>query len=456
METGDFHSLEKLQITEDYFTSPEVREIYRYLRDTFHGAETSGHVPSVQMAQTRFPSFFPQGSYDSVPILCSELRRERLRMEFLSLSQRLAIEAEKDPQAALTTLKSETSKLSALSEVGSDMTMAGAYQVLLDRYEMVQNQQGLLGIPFPWAQLNEETQGMQGGQFIIIYGRPKSMKTWIANYIAVNAYLNHNCRVLFYTREMSPFMVAQRTAANIAGVAYKAFKNGTLQPELKQRTFEILKELSESEQSVEAHTAGANKPMFSIVSDRTAGGGGGGVGWLRAKIKDLKPHLVVVDGMYLMKDDRSNTRTIDWKNIAHISQDLKLTAQEFDIPVIGVTQANRGADKAKGDDLTELSYSDSIGQDADAVLRVTKTERFDDTINAKRTELYITAPGIREGKFEGIVINGEPAVDFKFVRMLIDSDSAASNDHDYSGDKKKYAANRPPGATWRRDPKIGI
>ena len=46
---------------------------------------------------------------------------------------------------------------------------------------------------------------------------------------------------------------------------------------------------------------------------------------------------------------------------------------------------------------------DAIGQDADAVFRVRKKVRIDEN-NAKHNEVYITAPGIREAVFDGIVI----------------------------------------------------
>jgi len=127
---------------------------------------------------------------------------------------------------------------------------------------------------------------------------------------------------------------------------------------------------------------------------------------------------VFVDGMYLMKDDRTKSRSVDWKNITHISQDLKITSQDFDIPIIGITQANRAADKSKGEDLTELAYADALGQDADAVFRVSRVVRVDENTKQKRTELFLKAPGLREGEFDGIVLEAHPAIDFRYLRTL--------------------------------------
>jgi replicative DNA helicase len=130
-----------------------------------------------------------------------------------------------------------------------------------------------------------------------------------------------------------------------------------------------------------------------------------------------------------MMDDRSRSRSVDWKNMAHISQDLKLTAQDFDIPVVGVTQATRAADKSKGEDLTELAYADAFGQDADAVFRVSKKDVIDEN-NQKRTELYLTAPGLREGKFDGIIVRGEPATSFDYIKTIIDMEAEDDGKHE--------------------------
>jgi replicative DNA helicase len=461
IDDADFHSLEKAQITEEYFSTPEAAELFRYLRDVYHSPTATGMVPSRDMVKMRFQGFYPFPAADPVPVLAQELRRQKVRLEIAKLAQDLQAEVEHNPLEAMATLRAQTSRISALAEVGQDMSMSAAYSTLMQQYEMVAAGGGLLGIPYPWHPINEETQGMQPGQFIVFYARPKNMKSWIAIYIGVYTYLHSRRRVLYYTREMSPNLVAWRTAACMAKVSYKAFKNGRLQPELKQHAFGILQELMDDERSAGAMMG--HQPDFKIVSDHGASGsGGGGVSWLRAKIREFRPDLVIVDGMYLMKDDRDGKRSVDWKNIAHISQDLKLTAQEFNIPLIGVTQANRGAEKTRGEDLTELAYADALGQDADAVFRLKHIEPIDEQTKKKRSEIIITAPGLREGKFEGIIIAGEPATDFQTVKKVLTSSAEAD---EYEDGEKKQSKNPSPahgasasfrGSGPQRDPRVPL
>jgi hypothetical protein len=415
IDTQDFRTVEQAKIDESYFYAPEASEVYRYIRDTYHSPVTAGCIPSREMVQMHFHGFPFFNSTDHVALLGEQLRRDKISVEIQSLAQDILNRATLDPMDALSTLRTATPRLSGLAERSEDFSMSAALGSLRDRYNMVSEAKGLLGIPYPWQALNEATQGLKKQNFIVIYGRPKSMKTWVALKIAVNAYLEGRRRVLFYSREMSPEELLGRAACIIAKVDYNEFLNGRLQPHVRDHLFRVLEELADDERSGGSTTG--RPPFFVVVSDREATDGGG-VSWLQAKIEEFDPDIAFVDGMYLMKDDRTKSRTIDWKNITHISQDIKLTARRFDIPIVGITQANRGAEKSTGDDLTELAFADALGMDADAVFRVKKHMRVDPVLKKKITELLFTAPGLREGQFEGIVIRADPGHTFDLVRVL--------------------------------------
>ena len=454
IEDKDFHSLEKAQITEGFFYIEENKAVFKYIRDVYYNPQTLGMVPSRELISERFPSFyFPPGVTDPVSILAVELRTERVRTEILSLAQRIVDEADADPLKAKSILLAKATEISSMGEVGEDLSISTAYNVLLNNYEAVQNSGGVVGIPYPWQILNAATQGKKGGDFIVLYGRPKSMKSFLALYMATHDYLVARRRVLFFTMEMSPFLVAQRVSAMITSVDYDSFKKGKLAPEDKDKAFSILKGLLDDEKYAGMGTNGT-MPAFSIVSSKGAAGRAG-VSWLRSKVRDLKPHIVYVDGMYLMKDDRSNQRTMDHKSIGQISQDLKLLAQEYEIPVVAVTQANRNAQASVGDDLTELSFSDSLGQDADAVFRVSKQPRMDES-GLMHEELWVTAPGLREGKFEGMVVGGYPCHDFGFRRALTGVDKEIATAKGSAGAPKQQKPVAPTYKSTLIDPKIAV
>lgn len=412
LQDRDFHNVEKLQITEDYFTIPEVREIFRYIKDTFHHPNTLGLVPSPEMISSRFRGFYTVPAPDPVPMLCLELRRTRLRLDMMNLAGGLYQEAQADPYAALASLKAQVPRLTSMQDVGQDLSMSAAVNLLKDRYNTVKAGGGLIGIPYPWQPLNDATQGMQEGQYIVIYGRPKSMKSWVASCIGSHAYTRARRRVLYYTREMEPVEIAGRIACLICKVDYEKFEKGELQPEIEAMVWRILEDLIEDEKN--AGAAGLHQPFFTIISDRSMGADGGGVGWLQAKIRETRPDLIIVDGFYLMKDDRTNRREVDWKVITNISRDLKLTAQQFRVPLIGVTQATRKAEHTTGEDTTETAFADAISQDCDAMFRVVNPKGVNPETG--RHELLVTAPAMRKGRFDGMWIQGEPGTSFDYLR----------------------------------------
>jgi DnaB-like helicase C terminal domain len=415
IDDQSFAVLEKNKIDETFFFSPEALEAYRFIRDTYHATTTAGCIPSRELLRSYFPAFTFFDSNDTTAVLVEQLRRSKISVEVQLHAQDLLAKVESDPLAALSAVGTGARILSALAGGGEDISMASAARVLEQRYNLVAEGKGIIGIPYPWQPLNECTQGLNPQNFVAIYGRPKSMKTWVACKIATHAYLHARRRVLFYSREMAPEEVMERIACIIARVNYNEFINGRLQPEPRDRLFTILRELADDERMMGA--AGAHQPFFQIISDREATDGGG-VSWLQAKIDEYEPDIAFVDGMYLMKDDRTKSRAIDWKNITHISQDMKGAARSAGIPIVGITQANRGAEKTTGEDLTELSFADAIGQDADAIFRVKKFMRIDEQLKQKVTELLITAPGLRKGIFEGMILRADPGHTFDLIKVL--------------------------------------
>jgi hypothetical protein len=448
IDTEDFKTLEKMKIDESFFSSPEAQEAYRFIRDIYRNPDTVGNTPTRELLNFHYPTFRFHATNDAVSVLCQQLRTLKVKLEVELLAQTLMEEANTNPIAALATLRAESARIGSLSETSADFSLAGAAHTLREEYEAIASAGGVTGIPFPWEALNEETQGMHPGDFIVLYGRPKSMKTWVALFIAMCAYIISRKRVLIYSREMSPKKLLKRLACLLAKVDYKKFTTGKLNPVEKERVFSILTDLIEDEKAAGAR--GLNQPFIMVVADAGGSRDVGGVSWLKSKIEEFKPDLVLVDGMYLMADDRTKSRTIDWKNVTHISQDLKIAATSYEVPIIGVTQANRGADKAKGEDLTEIAFADSLGMDADAILRVSKHEYLEGGTGRKKNKLFITSPGLREGIFEGIVINGQPGFDFTFI-STIQSEEAKKAVQDEDSSYKEAGQRLVQSKQFRKD-----
>ncbi len=446
IETADFHTVDKLKIDESFFLGDpnivsQTREVFRFIRDHYHNEITYGSVPSWAIVSQRFNGFPWTQSYDTLPTLCQELRRYKMRAQLMMLADEINQKAD-DPAMALNVVREAATVMSSMHDMSNDMFLSSAGERLYQEYQLVSQGHGLTGIPWPWQILNDDTQGIHDGQFIVIYGRPKSLKTWMALYVACNAYMAGQ-RVLIFSLEMTEFQILRRCACLVAGVDYDKFKKATLDPATQQRVWEVLWALRDEE------LARTNRDGHSsAIMASNPRGDAAGVAALQAKIREFNPDLVIVDGMYLMKDDRQKARTMDWKAVAHISQDLKKTAAAFDIPIIGVTQANRTASKdGKNADLAELAYADALSQDCDLCMRVHKQK---DTVSGE-LELLLSFPGMREGTLDGFVIHGVPAVNFQFKRQNA-TDPNAPPPVQTSGKKGNGQAAGPPQInipTWR-------
>jgi replicative DNA helicase len=431
IETQDFHSVEKLKITEDFFFATECKQVFKYLWNHFHQHETFGQVPSWQIVQSVYDNFPVMQSQDSLTTLCEQLRLAKMRLELLHIADKIQERADFNPREGLKFLRESAATLSSSHELTNDLSLCNAYDVLLKEYNLVSSGKGLTGLPWPWLELNEETQGIHPGEFIPLYGRPKNMKTWTALYVALVLNVHANARVLVYSLEMSPTKIVKRAAALRAVVNYSLLTKGKLQDADYYRFFEQLKLLQLEAQTARDSGTGMRSADFLVTAGQQ---GSGGVSFLHSKIREFRPDFVLVDGMYLMVDDRQRKRTVDWKAVAHISQDLKMTATDFNIPIMATCQANRKAEKnIEKADLEEIAYADAIGQSADFTIRVHKRK---DPVT-KEPELVLGFPGSRETDLDAFLIHGIPALNFSFKSRRV-------KQQEEEGEGKKKGSKPPP------------
>ena len=93
--------------------------------------------------------------------------------------------------------------------------------------------------------------------------------------------------------------------------------------------------------------------------------------FLQAKIEEYEPDIVFIDGIYLMVDDDLNSRKAQWEQLNHISRGLKITAENYQVPVIATTQAWKKSAKpgSKGDEsVDDIAYSGGMAQNADNIV----------------------------------------------------------------------------------------
>ena len=413
----DMHTPLRLKISERYFSQPETVAIWKWLWRHYHSSVSKGTVPSQEALRQVFPVFPFQPVHDDIRSLCRWIREDRLRADLIPLLEKVRFEKDIDPELALRNLQLGVANLSMSTDITDDKELADMYDEFKQEYDLTASGQGITGIAWPWPILNADTQGLHKGSHNIIFAKPKSGKTWMGLYIGVHAYYHESCRVLIYSLEMKPKMVNRRCAAILAQVDYTDLINGRLPKEDYERFFHWLRTLKDNDANT-VNSRGRNPALRVCAPGRDENSGG--ITSLRAKIREFEPDLVIVDGQYLMRDDRGGARSVDWKSQYNVSHDIKSLALEEDIPIIGITQAKRntGKDTAKEVDLDDIGYAQAVGQDADNIMYVKR--RKDDK---GQWELVISFPGVRETQLEAFTINYSPARDFSFKSSTVAPDA---------------------------------
>jgi replicative DNA helicase len=232
---------------------------------------------------------------------------------------------------------------------------------LYDRKEMV------TGVPTGFAQIDELTTGLQKSDLIIIGGRPSMGKTAFSLNIAQHVGVHMKEPVAIFSLEMSKEQLAFRMLCSEAMVDSNSIRKGFIKKEDWHRLT----------------NAAGNLAAAPIFIDDSAGMT---VLEMRAKARRLKAEhglsLVIVDYLQLMRG-RGNAERRE-QEISEISRSLKALAKELRVPVIALSQLNRGVESRteKKPTLADLRESGAIEQDADVIIFLYRDEVY----NKKRED----------------------------------------------------------------------
>ena len=396
--------------------------MYSYLCEHFRNRKHYGDVPTRKMLGKHFPTVeLPDTDRTSIDTAIEEMLSKQVRIRLSDMATHIQEWGDK-PDEVLSFLDKEVREMLKTRRVSTDLLVSEHIHNAKQAYEE-SKAHVMRGIPYPWQVMNDETRGMQDGEYIILYGRPKSLKTWVALSVCINAYERFNQRVLIYTREMSPEQMLNRSICLIIGAPYNAFKRGKLHEiphpfgGTMEDAFYALADTMYQDEKTCAVESGKHKGLV-ITSDREDRKHGGSVEGLERKVDDHKPDLIFVDAVYLMRSSRgdSGKRSVKWSDQAVLSQDLKDLAQSKKRPLIATLQANRGSesDEKKGKSTANMAYSDSYAQDCDVALEILKKR-----IDKEHNQLALCVTAAREMNIAGFAIHGDPATDFSIMRRQV-------------------------------------
>jgi replicative DNA helicase len=306
------------------------------------------------------------------------VREKALLRSLLRSSTDIASRVYEDAEEAEELLDFAEKSIFEISDKRIKSAFVSIKDVVKDSFKMIEDLYGrketITGTPTGFSDLDEKTAGLQKSDLIIIGGRPSMGKTALALNMAQHLAVEHHEPVAIFSLEMSTPQLVMRLLCAEAKVDSARIRKGFVEKHEWHKLTNAAGRLHEA-------------PIFIDDSANI------GVLEMRAKARRLKMEhglsLVVVDYIQLMRG-RTNLERRE-QEISDITRSLKALAKELDVPVVGLSQLNRGVEMRtdKRPTLADLRESGAIEQDADVIIFLYRDSVYSKNREDRSAELIV-------------------------------------------------------------------
>lgn len=251
-----------------------------------------------------------------------------------------------------------------------------AVDAAVDEIEAARGRDGqMTGIPTGFSGLDQLTNGLHPGQMVIIAARPAMGKSTLALDFARSAAVKHDMPTIFFSLEMGRSEIAMRLLSAEGAIPLQSMRKGMLDNRDWTTIASTRGRINDAPLYID------DSPNMTLVE-------------IRAKCRRLKQRvglkMVVIDYLQLMTSGkRVESRQ---QEVSEFSRALKLLAKELQVPVVALSQLNRGAEQRsdKKPALSDLRESGSIEQDADMVVLLHREAAYEkDSPRAGEADLIV-------------------------------------------------------------------
>ncbi len=233
----------------------------------------------------------------------------------------------------------------------------------LDEIESIGNRGGVMtGVPTGFVDLDGLLNGLHPGQLIVVAARPGVGKSTLGLDFARSCSIKHGMASVIFSLEMSKSEITMRLLSAEAKVPLHHMRSGTMSDDDWQRMVRRMGEVASAPLFID------DSPNMTMME-------------IRAKARRLKQRhelrLIVVDYLQLMSSPkRTESRQ---QEVSELSRGLKLLAKELEVPVVAMSQLNRGPEQRtdKRPQLSDLRESGAIEQDSDVVILLYREDMFE-------------------------------------------------------------------------------
>lgn len=228
-----------------------------------------------------------------------------------------------------------------------------------------QNEGNISGTPSGFKALDKITSGWQKSDLIIIAARPAMGKTAFVLSMAKNIAVDFKTPVALFSLEMSNVQLVNRLLMNVCEIGGDKIKNGKMTSQEWARLEYKVNDLKGAPLYID------DTPSLSVYELRSKA---------RKLVREHNIALIIIDYLQLMNASGMQFNSREHE-VSLISRNLKALAKELDIPIIALSQLNRGVEsrigiEGKKPQLSDLRESGAIEQDADMVCFIHRPEYY--------------------------------------------------------------------------------
>lgn len=353
-----------LEINEKHFTNNEVRNIYNQVVNILEQNKT---VELFELAIRKVDSNTLNECYNSATTTVEfESKLEQFKalynknntiIQLMKLTERLK-ETEFESTSEITETIIGSIKIQD-SDKSKAKTMKDIYNDLKKEYEFFKNQKPM---KYGIAKLDKYTQGIFSHELTVIAARPGMGKTALAVQASINL-AKQGFKGLIFSREMGGTQIIRRIIAN-------TFKINSYKLKREEGMTEEERKMIENKQD-QFTNLNLRIDTFSETIEK-----------IKVSCKYFKQmnqlDFVVIDYLQLLETSRKCQNRE--QEVAHISRQLKLLTLELEIPILLLSQLNRGSEQRqdKRPVLSDLRESGAIEQDANNVLMLYQTKSMEE------------------------------------------------------------------------------
>lgn len=311
-------------------------------------------------------------AYHATVLANKHLARELIH--FATEIESKAYDAESDVDALMQQAEGKLFEISQRNMKRDYQQIDPLVSQAIYKIQEASKKEGMSGVPTGFNDLDKITSGWQLSDLIIIAARPAMGKTAFVLSMAKNMADLGNPVALF-SLEMSSLQLVNRLLVNATELPGEKIKTG----KLEQWEWEQLNQRAKALYDKPIYLD--DTPSLSIFEFNTKA---------RRLVKDHNVRCIIIDYLQLMNASGMNYGSRE-QEVSMISRSLKQMAKELNIPIIALSQLNRGVEGRTGDDkrpqLADLRESGAIEQDADMVLFIHRPEYYKITQDAQGNSL---------------------------------------------------------------------